>query len=206
MRHSFSELKQMFQDIMDRGLHPPHKGYVVLHKNSSVLSELGRFYAVAELEDIETTLDEIKVNGVEVPVNQPPPNILEDIVIQSKHYFVEMMNATKYKEDILTEINLIKNELNVARSNLDRVRDERNYLKRRLHIHNPQKEHFYKTVKEMYATPPGFLSCSICLGNINPDKLQMTNCGHLFCDNCFSANEKITDTCAVCRSRCYGVL
>ena len=60
MPYTFPHLKQMFQDMMDRGLHPPHKGNVVLHENSSVLSELGRFYAVAGIEDIETTLDEIK--------------------------------------------------------------------------------------------------------------------------------------------------
>ena len=206
MPHSFPHLKKMFQDMLERGLHLPHKGYVVLHENSSVLSELGRFYAVAELEDIETTLDEIKVNGIEVPLNQPPPEILEDIVSQSEHYFKEMINSTKYREEILTEITLIKNELNVAMGDLERVRDERNYLRRRLHTDNPKKDHFYKTVKEMYATPPGTLSCSICFENIKPDELQMTNCGHLFCDGCFTANEKNTDNCAVCRTRCYGVL
>ena len=202
MPHSFAYLKRHFQDMMDRGLHPPQKGYVVLHENSSVLSELGRFYAVAEIEDIETTLDEIRFNGIEVPLNQPPPDILEDIVSQSEHYFLEMINSSKYREDILTEITLI----NVAMSDLERVRDERNYLRHRLHMHNPKKEHFYKKVKEMYATPPGTLSCSICLENIKTDELQMTNCGHLFCNGCFSANEKITDNCAVCRTRCYGVL
>ena len=206
MPYTFPKLKEMFQDMLDRGIHPPHKGYVLLHENSSVLSELGRFYAVAELDDIEATLEEIKVNGIEVPLNQPLPHILEDIVIQSNHYFKEMMDASKYSEDILTEITLIKNELNIATSNLVRVRDERNYLRRRLHMHNPKKEHFYKTVKEMYATPPGSLSCSICMENINPDELQMTNCGHLFCDRCFTDNEKVTDTCAVCRTKCYGVL
>ena len=98
MPHSFVYLKKHFQDMMDRGLHPPQKGYVVLHENSSVLSELGRFYAVAEIEDIETTLDEIRFNGIEVPLNQPPPDILEDIVSQSKHYFVEMINATNLEK------------------------------------------------------------------------------------------------------------
>ena len=206
MPHSFFHLKRMFQDMMDRGLQPPHKGYVVLHEKSSVLSELGRFYAVAEIEDIEATLDEIKVNGIEVPLNQPPPDILEDIVTQSEHYFKEMINSSKYREDILTEINLIKNELNVAMSDLERVREERNYLRHRLHMHNPKKDHFYKMVKKMYASPPGSLSCSICLENITPEKLQITNCGHLFCDSCFTGNEEVSDTCAVCRTRCYSVL
>ena len=205
MPYTFPHLKQMFRDMMDGGLRLPQKGYVVLHENSSVLSELGRFYAVAEIEDIETILDEIKVNGIEVPLNQPLPDILEDIVSQSKHYFVEMMNATKYREDILTEITLINNERNIVMSDLEQVRDELNYLRRRLHTHNPKK-HFYKTVKEMYATPPGTLSCSICMENIKPDELQMTNCGHLFCNGCFTANEEITDICAVCRTRCNGVL
>ena len=42
--------------------------------------------------------------------------------------------------------------------------------------------------------------CSICLGNISPNCVAITKCGHMFCKNCLSQSMRFTNKCAICRS------
>ena len=55
--------------------------------------------------------------------------------------------------------------------------------------------HTVEFIKTLLKKTNERLACPICLQAIPTDKLQMTVCGHAFCNTCI---QKI-DTCAVCR-------
>ena len=170
------------------------KGRVIIHNDKTELTELGRFYAISEIENIEETLDIIKTNGIETPLSIEPPHLLDNIIEQIQFCLSEM----SYTSTILDYIDSIKNER-------DFIAYECEYLKNKLNINNPKKEHFYKMIKKLYSIEPNSLTCSICMDIIETDDLQITNCGHIFCNQCFIKGQQITDNCAVCRSKCYGM-
>ena len=173
-------------------------GTVILH-NAQPLLEIAHYYTVAELEYIEETVNILKMNGIESPLVIEPPESLSFILEQIEFYFTKFINLTRFCEYLVDDLTKIKGEIEF-------LSDERDYLKSKLHTNNPRKDHFYKTIKQMYSTEPETASCSICMtDNLKSNQLQLTNCGHIYCKECFNRNQEIIDTCAVCRSKCYGV-
>jgi len=45
------------------------------------------------------------------------------------------------------------------------------------------------------------IECPICLETIDPDKLEITKCGHKYCDECLNRLKTSTKQCAVCRKK-----
>ena len=174
-------------------------GCVILGENPSSLLELSHFYIVSEYEEIENAIEMIERNGIEVPLKTQPPHLINDILKQATDYVWENYALSSYKEILLEYLSEVRKERDVAIHECD-------YLKKKLRINNPRKEHIYKMVKKLYSIEPNSLSCSICIDTIDTDNLQMTNCGHIYCKECFRKNEEKTDNCAICRSKCYGLL
>tara|TARA_Y100001936_G_scaffold160793_1_gene157098 strand:- start:10 stop:453 length:444 start_codon:yes stop_codon:yes gene_type:complete len=112
----------------------------------------------------------------------------------------------KSYNQILKERDCYLSYLKIAEEDTRRLTEECEYLKRKLHIHKPPKEHLYKAIEILYKTNPGSISCSICRDNIGTNDLQLTNCGHIYCKMCFKKNASKSDYCAMCRTACYGVL
>jgi len=52
---------------------------------------------------------------------------------------------------------------------------------------------------EMYDELKKFTECPVCFENLNKENTKLTNCGHLFCLDCF---DKV-DSCPICRKKLY---
>ena len=60
--------------------------------------------------------------------------------------------------------------------------------------------HFINTFKELVIRYKHNYECVICLSNMKPDNIAVTNkCGHIFCKNCLETWKETHNTCPNCR-------
>lgn len=184
------------------------KGRVILHKGCSDLLEVGRFYAVNVLDEIDDIIKDISIYGIPGRTKETP-DIIEILISMLDDYFIEILDLNEELEIMYYENIKIKDEKRNAILDLDicdniirNLYNEIDRLRGKINI----KKFFSTTMKLLYSSFPGSLQCSICMEEIDTEQLQITDCGHIFCYSCFSINKESTNKCAVCRISCKGII
>ena len=108
-------------------------------------------------------------------------------------YTKKNFNKYNYKYDISKKImdNLIKN-LNTKNTNLYDSIPENIYNFIKINDDNISPKFYDKIYKQKS-------ECSICLEKIKKKNLIVTECEHVFCNNCLFQNFKCSDKCPLCR-------
>ena len=67
-------------------------------------------------------------------------------------------------------------------------------------IQTEDLEYLKSSYLEMFQALQKTIECPICLETIGNDKLQINNCGHLMCKDCYNRLQE--KKCPVCRRPC----
>ena len=59
-----------------------------------------------------------------------------------------------------------------------------------------------KTLTVTFPAPlPAEIECPICFEVIQKGELEITNCGHKYCKNCYDKLVETTNKCALCKKQ-----